>query len=69
MEKFAIKLVKGDNNTILEMFIDKQEALTVGEIYRSKYTIKQGFISCIQADFDEHNNLVGNAYKLINAWR
>ncbi len=69
MNKFAIKLVKGDDNTIIETFETKEEALAAGEKYRSKYTSEQGLISCIQADFDENNNLVGHGYRLINAWR
>ena len=30
MEKFAIKLVKGDDSKILETFTNKQEALAAG---------------------------------------
>lgn len=68
MEKFAIKLVKDNDNTILETFDTKQEALAAGEKYNAKYTRAQGLISCIQADFDENNNLIDNGYKLITAW-
>lgn len=68
MEKFAIKLVKDDNNTILETFEDKQDALAAGEKYRLKYTREQGLISCIQANFDDKDNIIGNRYKLIDAW-
>lgn len=69
MEKFAIKLVKGDDSKILETFTNKQEALAAGIKYRAEYTREQGLISCIQAEFDESNNIVGNKYKLIDAWR
>ena len=69
MNKFAIKLVKGDNNTILETFDTKEEALAAGKKYRAMYTSEQGLISCIQADFDENNNLTDGSYKLFDAWR
>ncbi len=69
MEKFAIKLVKDDNSTILETFEDKDVALAAGAKYRKKYTREQGLISCIQAEFDENGNMVGGKYKLVDAWR
>ena len=69
MEKYAIKLVKDDDNTILELFASKEEALAAGVKYRERYTREQGLISCIKAEFDDDNNIVGNRYKLINSWR
>ncbi len=66
--KYAIKLVKGDSNTILETFASKEEALAAGAKYRKKYTREQGLISCIQAEFDENGNIVGGKYKLVDAW-
>ncbi len=68
MNKFAIKLVKGDDNTILETFDTRQEALDAGPKYRAKYPREQGLISCIQANFDEEDHLVGTMYKLLDAW-
>ena len=69
MEKYAIKLVKDDNNTILETFTSKDEALAAGSRYRAKFTREQGLISCVQAEFDEEDRIVGNRYELIDTWR
>lgn len=66
--KFAIKLVKDNDNTILETFDTKEQALAAGEKYSAQFTRAQGFVSCIQGEFDENNNLVGNRYKLIHGW-
>ena len=68
MKKYAIELTKGDNEIILETFESKEQAMAAGEGYRKKYTREQGLLSCILADFDEENNMIGNNYRLFHSW-
>lgn len=68
MTKYAIKLTKDDTTTILEIFESKDAAINAGAEYRKQYTREQGLISCISADFDENNNMVGNSYRLLESW-
>lgn len=69
MTKYAIKLTKDDTSTILAIFETKDVAMKAGAEYRKEYTREQGLISCISADFDESNNMVGNSYRLLESWR
>ena len=69
MTKYAIKLTKDDTGTILAIFESKEAAINAGAEYRKQYPREQGLISCISADFDESNNMVGNSYRLLEAWR
>lgn len=68
MTKYAIKHTKDDTTTILEIFESKDAAINAGTEYRKQYTREQGLISCISADFDENNNMVGNSYRLLESW-
>lgn len=69
MMKYAIKLVKDNDSTILEVFDTEAEAMAAGVKYRAKFTREQGLISCIKAEFDDNNNIIGNRYSLVEAWR
>lgn len=68
MKKFAITLTHGNDKTILALFDTKEEAMAAGEQYRKKFTREQGLVSCILADFDERENMVGNSYHLYHSW-
>lgn len=68
MTKYAIKFTKDNTIKILAIFESKDAAMNVGAEYRKQYTREQGLISCISADFDENNNMVGNSYRLLESW-
>lgn len=68
MTKYAIKLTKDDTITILAIFESKAAAMNAGAEYRKQYTREQGLVSCISADFDKNNNMVGNSYRLLASW-
>lgn len=68
MKKFAIEFTHGDDETILELFDTKEQAMAAGEQYRKQYTREQGLLSCILADFDENGNRIGNSYRFYDAW-
>ena len=68
MQKYAIELIKGNKERILETFLEKDEALKAGEKYRRQYSRDDGLISCICADFDENDNITGKSYKLFETW-
>ena len=69
MMKYAIKLVKDNTSTILETFDTEADAMAAGTKYRAKFTREQGLISCIRAEFNENNNMIGDRYSLVEAWR
>lgn len=68
MNKFAITLTKGNDRKILYMCDNKDEALAKGNEIEPTLMRGAGILSCIQANFDENNNIVGGKYKLIDSW-
>jgi len=68
MLKFAIKLTKDNDSTILAVFDDKDTAMSAGSEYRKQYSWDMGLLSCILADFDENDKIGGSGYNLIHSW-
>ena len=66
MKKFAIKLTKGDDYKIIEIFENKDAALAAGAEYRKQYSRDAGLLSCIEADIDA-GRIVGS-YKLYESF-
>lgn len=68
MKKFAIEVTKGDVCTILKTFDDKESAMTAGVEFRKQYTREQGLLSCIEANFNENDQMIGSDFKLCYSW-
>lgn len=64
MRKYAIKLTHGDTVRILQVFDDKPAAMAAGTEYRKTISRDAGLLACIEADFDENNQMIGTGYKL-----
>lgn len=69
MRKFAIKVTSGDNVTILCVKNTKDEAMKMGEAFKKQYSRDSGLFACIEADFDDKNQMVGTSYKLHEVFR
>lgn len=69
MKKYAIKLTKDDNVTILGVCNTKAEATELGNELRKQHSKDEGLLACIEADFDESNRMIGNSYKLLEIFR
>lgn len=69
MKKFAIKLTHGDDVKILAVYDDKPAAMAAGAEYRKIVSRDKGLLSLIEGEFDDDGNMVGNAYRLLDAIR
>lgn len=68
MKKFAIKITNGDDVTILGVRETKEEAMLLGAELRKQHTRDEGLLTCIEADFDADGHMIGNAYRLLEAF-
>lgn len=68
MSKFAVTLTKENKRKVLYICDDKDEALDKGNKIFPTLTMGSGTLSCIQAEFDADNNIIGGKYKLIDSW-
>lgn len=68
MRKFAIKITKGNDIEIVSTHETKEEAFTNGDTVYKQLSAASGTVSCILADFDDNNNMVGNKYQLYKTW-
>ena len=68
MNKFAITLTKENDRQVLFVSNNKEEAFKKGDEIVKTLMRSSGTLSCIEANFDENNNLVGNSYKLLDSW-
>lgn len=69
MKKFVIKLTKDDTVTILGVRNTKDEAMLLGEDLRKQYSRESGLLACIEADFNDENQMIGTGYKLHEVFR
>lgn len=69
MKRFAIKLTKGDDVTILCVKDTKEEAMKMGEAFKKQYSRESGLLTCIEADFNDENQMIGTSYKLHEIFR
>lgn len=69
MKRYAIKITKGDDITILGVRETKEQAMTLGMELRKQYSRDIGLLALIEADFDENNKMIGVAYKLHEIFR
>lgn len=64
MKKFAIDITAGDDSNILGTYDTKEKAMNAGISFRENNPGDESVISCIEADFDENNKIIGNGYRL-----
>lgn len=64
MKKFAVKLPRGDDVTILGVRETKEQAIELSMELRTQYPRDAGLLAVIEAGFDSENNMLGNAYQL-----
>ena len=69
MKKYAVKLTHGDDVEILGVKGTKEQAMELGMELRKQHSRDAGFLAVIEAEFDNDNNLLGNAYRLLEVIR
>lgn len=69
MTKYAIKLTRNDDVTILAVCNTKTGAIELGTELRKRYSRDAGLLALIEADFNENDQMVGNGYKLHEVFR
>ena len=69
MKRYAVKLTKDDNVTILGVRDTRIEAMELGAELRKKYSRDEGLLACIEAEFDENDRIVGGGYRLLEVFR
>ena len=69
MKKFAVKPTKDDDVTILGVRETKEEAMTLGADLRKQYSRDAGLLACIEAEFDENDQMIGTGYRLHEVFR
>ena len=66
--KYAITLTKEDTKTVLYVSETKEDAMAFGNKKSGELTRNDGVLSCISAEFNEDNHIIGNKYSLIHSW-
>ncbi len=65
---FALTLTHGNDRKVLSVSVSKDEILNEGNKVFKTLSGGSGTLSCIEAEFDEDNNIIGNKYKLHETW-
>lgn len=65
---FAITLTNGNNRTVLYICDNKEKAIKKGDELIQTLSRDSGILSCIQADFDDNNNIVNGRYRIYKSW-
>ncbi len=65
---FAITLVKENSRTVLYICDSKEKAIKKGDELIQTLSRDSGILSCIQADFDDNNNILNGRYKIFKSW-
>lgn len=66
---YAIELTKGDNTKVLFKAETLDAAMQEGEKLRAITPRENGFLTLVEADYDENDNKVNSAFKIIHGWR
>ena len=66
--KYAITLTKEDTKTVLYVSETKEDAMAFGDKKSGEFTHNDGVLSCISAEFDGDNHIIGNKYSLLHSW-
>ena len=64
MKRFAIKLTKNDDVTILGVRETEEEAMALGMELRKKYSRDAGLLALIEAEFTDDGKMISPTYKL-----
>lgn len=64
MKKFAVKLTRGDDVTILGVRETKEQAIELCMELRTQYSRDAGLLAVIESEFDENNQMIGTNYRL-----
>lgn len=68
MRKFGIEVTKGNVETAIKTFDDKESALAFGSKYFAELPKGEGIVTCFEAEFDQNDQKVGNAEKIYHVW-
>ena len=66
--KYAITITKENTKTVLYVSETKDDAMSFGDKKCNELTRNDGVLSCIGAEFDADNHIIGNKYSLIHSW-
>ena len=69
MKRYAIKMAKGDDITILGVRETKEQAMELGMELRKQYSRDAGLLALIEAEFDGNDHMIGTSYKLHEVFR
>ena len=69
MKKYAVKLTHGDDVEILGVKETKEQAMELGMGLRKQHSRDADLLAVIEAEFDNDNNMLGNAYRLLEVIR
>lgn len=67
MNKFAITITRSSRR-VVKTFEKRDEAMAFGDEFAKRTPSAEGTVSCIGADFDAEDNIIGNQYKLYHTW-
>lgn len=66
--KYAITITKENTKTVLYVSETKDDAMSFGDKKCNELTRNDGVLSCIGAEFDADNHIIGNKYSLLHTW-
>lgn len=68
MKKFAICIVKGNEQKIVSTHDIKDEAIKNGDKVNNQLSKDEGVVSCIFGEFDKNNNLISKNSVIHKVW-
>lgn len=66
--KYTIILTKGNDRKVISTHDTKEEALEAGKNYNATLAKNAGVVSCVLADVDENNNIIGGKIQIFETW-
>ena len=66
--KYAITITKENTKMVLYVSENKDDAMSFGNEKCNELTRNDGVLSCISAEFDADNHIIGNKYSLLHTW-
>lgn len=68
MLKFALILIKDNEQTVINTFENKDEAIENGKSYYENECSGKDTLACILADFDENNQRTDRKCRIYKVW-
>lgn len=68
MYKYGIEVAKGNVETVIKTFEDKDAAMEFGAKYFAQLPKGDGIVTCFATEFDEKDQKVGNAEAIFHVW-